>query len=359
MELRGRAIALYGRFSPRARDRFEREIEAAGGRVARDLTRRTDVLVVGAEAAGLIDSGALAARTAAARARSLPVLGERGFAAALAGTPPSAATATVPLSTALAGGRLSREDADLLAAFDLVTVSGDRCRFGDERTFRTAAELPATGRSLAEVVRILTRARDLSPRGRHRIVLTPGGEAALQWSDGLTTLEGQGVLPLDEDGAGVDDLFEAAAVAEADGDLDEAARLYDLCARADRKDPIAPYNLGNIRLAQAAHDLAALAYQQALARDPGFGEARYNLAQALDAGGKAAAAAAELERLVAADPTHADAVFNLAQLRLRAGDVDVARSLYERYLTLDPPPDWAETARRAILYCAAGRLASP
>ena len=83
--------------------------------------------------------------------------------------------------------------------------------------------------------------------------------AALQWPDGLTTLEGQGVLAFDEDHASLDDLFEAAALADADGDADEAARLYDLCARADRKDPIAPFNLANMRLAEGAHDQAALA----------------------------------------------------------------------------------------------------
>ena len=91
------------------------------------------------------------------------------------------------------------------------------------------------------------------------------------------------MLPLDEDHASLDDLFEAAALAEASGELDEAARLYDLCARADRSDAIAPYNLANIRLAQGARDEAALAYQRALARDPRFVEARYNLAQALEA----------------------------------------------------------------------------
>jgi tetratricopeptide (TPR) repeat protein len=202
-------------------------------------------------------------------------------------------------------------------------------------------------------VRILARARDIAPRGQRKIVLTSAGEAALQWDDGLTTLEGEGLLPFDEDRASVEELFEAAELAEADGEFDEAVRLYDHCARADRKDAIAPYNLGNIRLAQAAYDEAILAYQQALARDPKFTEARYNLAQALEAAGKGDAAADELIRVLQADPRHSDAVFNLAQLRLQAGALDDAKRLYERYLTLDPPADWAATARKAIIYCAA------
>jgi len=352
MDLQGRTLALYGRFSPGVRDRFQAEIVRRGGAVTRDLTRRSDALVIGALATALIDNGALGVRLCAAQARGVPVRGERAFAAELAGQKTEGA-ATLPLAAALAQTPLTREDADVLAAFDLIEVADEKYRFADAGVIRTAAELVGHGRTRADVVQILKRARDLAPIGRHKIVLTPSGEAALQWDDGLTTLEGQGRLPLDEEHATLEDLFEAAAIAEADGEFDEAARLYDMCARGDRKDAIAPYNLANIRLAEGVYDEAALGYQQALARDAGFAEARYNLAQALEATGKGDAAAVELGRVLDADPTHSDAVFNLAQLRLQAGELDEARALYERYLALDPPADWAATARKAIMYCDA------
>jgi tetratricopeptide (TPR) repeat protein len=352
MDLGDRAVALYGRFSTGMRERLQRDIAGAGGSVARDLTRRSDLLVVGALATALIDSGALPTRLCAARERGVPILGERAFEAALAGDD-ERATATLPLTTALAQTGLTRDDADLLAAFDLIVLDGDNCRFGDAATIRTAAELLQQARSRADVVRILARARDLSPLGRHRVVMTPAGEAALQWQEGLTTLEGQGWLPIDDGHASIDDLFEGGALAEADGELDEAARLYDMAGRADRSDAIAPYNYANIRLAQGHADQAILAYQRALARDSRFIEARYNLAQALEAAGKAEAASAELGRVLDADPTHSDAVFNLAQLRMKAGQVGAAKALYERYLALDPPDDWAAKARKAIVYCAA------
>ncbi|MBL8556972.1 MAG: tetratricopeptide repeat protein [Phenylobacterium sp.] len=349
--MRDRAIALYGRFRAGERERLEAAIGRLGGAVARDLTRRSDILVVGALATALIDSGALADRIHAARERGVPVRGERTFAAALAGEE-QPKPASVPLATALGGTALTPDDAEVLAAFDLILLDGDLVRFGDAPTLRTAADLMAHGRTLGEAVRILARARDLAPVGRYRIVLTPAGDAALKWADGVTTLEGQGQLAFDEAHATVDDLFEAAAVAEAEGDLEAAAHLYDLCARADRRDAIAPYNHGNIRLAQGAFDQARLAYQRALARDPKLLEARYNLAQALDAEGRADAASDELVRVLDADPRYSDAVFNLAQLRMKAGALADAAALYRRYLTLDPPEDWARTARRAILYCS-------
>jgi tetratricopeptide (TPR) repeat protein len=351
MDLRDRAIALYGRFSAGERDRLQREIVRGGGSVARDLTRRSDAFVVGGLATALIDSGALTARLRTARERGIPIFSEAAFAAALDGEP-AGPSATLALLTGLAQTGLVRDDADLLAAFGLIVIDGEHCRFGDAATLRTAGELRAQGRSRAEVVRILTQARERSPKGLHKIVLTPSGEAALQWQNGLTTLEGQGYLALDEDHASVEDLFEAAALAEASGDVDKAAHLYDMCGRADRADAIAPFNYGNIRLAQGQHGEAAMAYERALARDPRFTEARYNLAQALEAAGKTDAALVELARVLDADPTHADAVFNLAQLRLQAGDLAAAKALYERYLRLDPPEDWAAKARKAILYCA-------
>jgi len=73
----------------------------------------------------------------------------------------------------------------------------------------------------------------------------------------------------------------------------------------------------------------------------------------MEAAGKPGEAAAELARVLADDPAYADAVFNLARLKLKAGDMGEAKGLYERYLALDPPDDWAATARKAIVLCAA------
>ncbi len=352
MDLAGRAVALYGRFSPGARERLQREVISRGGSVARDLTRRSHVLVVGSLAAAMVDAGALPERLRVARKRGVPVRGERAFSAELA-VVAAADDAALPLTTALSQTPLTIADADVLAAFDLIVVADQKCRFGDAGVIRTAGQLRDEGRSFGETIRILLRARDVAPPGRRRIVLTPSGDAALQWEDGLTTLEGQGYLALDEDSANLDDLFESAALAEAGGELDEAARLYDQCGRADRNDAIAPYNYGNIRLGQGAHDQAVIAYQRALARDPDFIEARYNLAQALEGADKPQAAAVELGRVLEADPAHTDALFNLAQLRMKAGEAAQAKALYEHYLALDPPDRWAATARKAIVYCTA------
>ena len=50
----------------------------------------------------------------------------------------------------------------------------------------------------------------------------------------------------------------------------EASRLYDLCGRADSKDAVAFYNLGNIQAGSRSTLKAAdpFAYQRSLSRDP-------------------------------------------------------------------------------------------
>src|SRR5580704_11047833 len=174
MRLRGRSVALYGRFSPGARERLAGQITRAGGLVARDLTRRSDLLVIGSLAGALIDRGVLGARLKTARERGVPVLGERAFTAELAGE--DALAATLPLATALAQSGLTQDDVAVLAAFDLIVVADGATRFGDAGVLRTAAELLAQGRTQADVVRILSQSRDQSPVGRHKIVLTPAGE---------------------------------------------------------------------------------------------------------------------------------------------------------------------------------------
>jgi tetratricopeptide (TPR) repeat protein len=351
MDLKNRSIALYGRFSAGQRERLRHEIVQHDGKVARDLTRRSGLLVIGALAVALIDCGALANRVKSAKARGVPVMGERAFVAALNGAV-TKVPSTLPLANALASTSLTADDADILAAFDLIALQDDKISFADARTLRTAAEILDQNRSRADAVRILLQAEH-APIGRHKLVLMPSGNAALQWEHGLSTLEGQGLLPLEFELGGIDELFEAAQVKEASGDVDEASRLYDMCARAERSDAIALYNLGNIRLAQGAISEAILAYRRAVARDSDFVEARYNLALALESSGKLNEALEELARVLDLDPDYLDAIFNRAQLLMKAGEIAAAKELYVRYLALNPPDEWAATARKAIRYCSA------
>lgn len=340
MDLSGQAVVLYGRFRLRPRQAVAKAAMAAGARVQSDLTRRASLFVVGAGALNFVASGHLPTRLAEMRRRGCPALSEARFVDLLAGA--AGPAATFPLDRL---GPLDRGLVDLLNGFDLIRLNGEACRFGDAGTLRDAHAL-AEEHPPAAIVEILLR-RQAAPAGRHRLVTGGDGTPLLQWEDGVTTLEGQGVLDLGEEPS-VDALFEAAMEAEAEADWPLAERLYGLCMRADRSDPVAPFNRGNVLLALGNLDEAALDYRVALARDPGFADAHYNLGRVAEKRGALGEAQRHLREALRIDPSYQDALFNLAQLELEAGRLGEARSLFQRFLGTGPEEGWARKARSAL-----------
>lgn len=346
MRMDGAFVALYGRFRYKTRREIARAAEAAGARTSSDLVRQTTLFVVGAGAVNHIATGHLPARLAAAHARGVPVMGEGRFVLALAGQ--GEPDPTFPLDKV---GQRPDHLVEVLSAFDLIYVKSGHCRFADVGAIRSAITLLAEGHALRDVVAILAEHRR-APAGRHSLTVADDGTPLLRWDDGVTTLDGQGMLELEDD-ISVEERFEAAMEAEAEGDFDLAERLYDACARVDRRDPIAPFNLGNVLVQLGRPKEAAIAYRQAIARDTDFAEAHYNLARLAESVGDETGAETHLRRALAIDGDYADAVFNLAQLRLAKGDRAEARRLFERFIAIGAPPYWLRKARAALQLIAA------
>jgi tetratricopeptide (TPR) repeat protein len=351
MDFANKVVSFYGRFSRGARAPLIAAVKSRGAIV--DKGANAPVVVVGARALSCASCKAIAGF---AQARAT-ILSEGRLHEILAGVPQNTEPANVPVEITVKGA-FSLAEAEVLAAFDLVRIEDGRCRFSDAATLRAAAELARGGNSMHEIALILRAVRTMRPLGPNRIVVGPGGKPALRWAGGqVTTVAGQGYLELDAEAATPDELFAAAREAEAAGDTDVAVRLYEICARADPKDPAALFNLGNVLLMAGAADRAKLAFQQAIARKGDFAEAHYNLAVALERLGRTAGAKAALAGALKADPNFADAQFNLAQLEMKDGALDKARGLYETYLRVAPPGASADTARKALIYCSAKRSA--
>lgn len=345
MDLSDTRVALYGRLLGGPRPALEATIAARGGTVERDLTRRSDLLVVGRGSLNLIPSGSLLRKLTAAASQGVPVVGEARFRARLAGGAEPAPT--YPLDRVTPPAPL----ATVLNAFDLIHLQDGCIRFADVQALRTAGALADEGHEVSSVVRIMLRARDVAPSGRHRIV-SHDGQPRLEWDDGVTGLDGQRFLPL-EDQPDLDALFDQAMLAEAEGQLDAAARGYEMCAQMDRRDPIAPFNLGNVLAAQDNPEAAIHRFGQALARDPDFAECYHNRARVLEASGRPDAAEADWRAALAIDPDFGHALFNLAQLRLRCDDTVEAVDLFDRFLALGPEPEWRAIAVKARAVAAA------
>lgn len=341
MDIAGRQIALYGRFLARPRAEIARAVEAAGGRIVKDLTRATECLVVGAGATNFVANGHLADRLSRARARGVPVLPEDRFLAALQGAEPPAPTLPVDQAAFLPEPLL-----DLLNAFGLIHLADGCVRFADASVVKSAAQLLADNPDPLRLIAMLLRHRE-APVGRHRLVAGADGEPMLAWEDGLTTLDGQGLLDLDP-AVPLDDVFEAAMMAEAEGDLEAADRLYATCVRADRRDATAAFNRANVLMQMGDLAQAIIAYRQAIARDGDLAEAHYNLAVALERQADIEAARTHLQTALSIEPGYSDALFNLAQIQLNHGSKDEARRLFQRFLATAPSAYWTKKAEAGL-----------
>ena len=343
-------VTLFGRFRRVPRDEIVRRLRVEGASAVKDLTRATTLFVVGSGAVNLIPDGRLGRRLADARKRGIPVTGEARLLAQLDGQ--ATPDASVPIEKT---ANISSELLDVLNAFDVVQVTNGKIPFQDVDALKNAARLEANGLDPLETLNALCRRRT-SPRGRHQLTTDAQGDAVLQWDDGVTTLTGQGMLPLDE-GEGLDALFEAAMESEMRGDLPAAARAYETCARTDKRDPIAPFNLGNVQTELGDLKAARLSYQSAIARDPRFSEAHFNLAGVLQDGGDPTAAADHLRQAIAIDPKYAEAHYNLAHLALKADATDEAEAHFRRFIDLVPEGKRAANATKALKIIALNRSA--
>jgi tetratricopeptide (TPR) repeat protein len=170
-------------------------------------------------------------------------------------------------------------------------------------------------------------------------------------ADGVSELSGQMVFDLDtQDDIRLEELFEAAEEAEADGRCDEAAALYQRCLAIDPADAVAAFNRANCLRAAGRHAEAAHDYARAIKLDGSFVEAWFNLAGMMAEDGRIESARRHLRKAIALDADYADAVFNLARLEFDADNSVEARRLWVRYLELDGTSGWAKTALRGIQF---------
>ena len=319
-------------------------------RAVKDVTRSTELLAIGSGALNHVPTGALLRRLETADRRGITVFGEARLLDLLGGGQQEEEAATIdPASVAEVGPEMLL----LLNAFDLLRLSEGLVRFADAEPLRTSRRLLDDGFEPGQIIAALLK-RQAAPKGRHRLSLLADGSPVLIWEDGVTTVTGQGVLPLDE-GDDLETLFEDALEAESAGDLDEAARLYDLCARYDRQDPIAPFNLGNVLLRAGDTPGAKLAFTRALARRAAFPEAHFNLAHCLEEQKDLKGAQTHLEAALKHDPGYADAMFNLAQIELSLGQDAKALALFRAFAGRTSSDRLKAKATRAIQMLEAQR----
>jgi tetratricopeptide (TPR) repeat protein len=355
--LAGKNIVFLGRLAALRRRQAEHALALRGGLVRRGLTRRSHLLVVGRAAYDLLEHGRLEHKLAQAERFGVSCISESEF-LRLAGLAAPAAPEARPVSVAELQRQsgLDAQTLRLLALFDVIAPQQEACRFRDLVAAREVARLLREGVTLAEVLQgaaVLTQRRGGDLAASRLVRLRPDS-LGLRLGDALAELDGQMLLPLDEEAAACEQPFEEAEQAEAEGDLARAERLYGRCAQADPADPTVRFNLANVLRQQGRERDAELHYRMAVELDPGFAEAWYNLAYLVGERERPDLAEAYLERALAAAPDFADAIYNMAHLRYERGDFAGAIDAWERYLRYDRDSEWARKARAGLALCRQG-----
>lgn len=360
LEYAGKTVAIIGRLGTVPRKAAADEVERQGGAVRRDLTRNTDVVVVGRGARSLLHGGRLQDRLERADDLRASCISENAFLrklGLLAANPADPAAMSVDELTARTG--LRPEIVRLLALFDLIDASEGRCSFRDLVTAREVARLLREGIGLDEILDIIGQlggrqgARlEEHPLASHKVVCDAHGKIVLRLGEGFAELDGQIRLPLPSAGnPSIDAVFEAAEDAELEGDLVSAEELYRRCVSLDRNDPIPPFNLANVILELGRPREAALYLQLAVGIDPNFAEAWYNLANLVGLENRHDLERTYLVRAVAADPEYGDPVYNLAMWHFKADEYAQALEWWQKYLQLDPDSEWSRKAREGLTLC--------
>ncbi len=348
----GEIVTFLGRLEALPRGLAARAVRAAGGGFRRGLTRRVTVCVVGHAAP--CEVSWLDTRLGAALRSGAALLSENQFLRRLdLMPPPKPDQRTFTPDKIISRSGIAPGDLQLLILFDIVEPSGqDGFGLRDYLLAKSVRKLLIDGLTIADVL------RDLAGERRSLDCLPPNlfgdeaGRVAVRLGEAVSEIGGQLRLPLPvRHDHSVDALFEQAQSAEDRGAWPEAERLYRRCIERDRKDPIAPFHLGNILCRLGREREGRLWLEHAVGLDPAFAEAWYNLGLVTKAAGDMQAACRHFEQAIVADPVFADAMFNLAALRFAVGEHAAAEVLWRRYLEYDARSIWAGKARHGLALC--------
>lgn len=341
----GAIYGILGGLAAFPRRLAAREIARHGGSLRGAGARNLTHLVFGRPLLSRLTAEELERRAEASRAEGTGLLSENGFRRhlGLIGTVEGA----VSRQSLIDQSRLDGQTIDMLALFDAFERDSEPFSFRDVILARKYQKLIASGTSWADIARSVHRAGDVASLTAFALH-SQGKDVLVRDGDRLSEMDGQGLLPLTDEGPDADALFEAAEAAEHDQEFTMAADLYGRYLALVPSDPVAAFNRANVLRAAGKPDDACEAYTRAIKLDPGFAEAWFNYGSLLRETGRRESARLHFAKAMTLDPTYADPVYSLAALEYDAGELALARQHWSRYLELDTKSEWAKKASRGI-----------
>jgi tetratricopeptide (TPR) repeat protein len=350
--LAGEVVHVIGRPHGLPQARLQDLVARHGGKYARRISAKVTLLALAHSAAAAVaDDGGLGLRIDPPEAATL--IGENELRRRL-GLGHAAQDAAQSFGTAdlerVSG--LSQPVIRALELFDVVEPVGDRFAYRDLLAAREVKRLREAGAPLRAIIEADLELRRRGQRlSDTRLAANAAGQLLHSVGGTLAELSGQFVMPFSAPAIDMDEECRAAEAAELDGDFAKAESLYTTLMRIDQRDPVLPFNLGNVLRAQGRSAEAKVAWQMAVARDPSLAEAWYNLALASEDEGHKDLAIAQYRRAVEALPDYEDARFNLALLLTRADRCAEALPMWQALLDADLTAEQMRIAKRAAKLC--------
>ena len=353
-----KTVVFLGRLGSMPQKLAKQEVERRGGRIQRSINPETDFVVVGHFAYRLLDGGRLQWKLDQAEVAGAVCISENQFLAlSELREIASASERTLSLESLAVQAGLDSATLVQLALFDVIEPNDGWCGFRDVVAAKEAARLIDQGATIAEIVAgnlALQRNTDEQPQNLAQVHLTRSEADGLVMKVGekLAELDGQMKLSLSElDNPSLDELFDAAEVAEDAGEFEIAERYYRQCVDIEKQDPTALFNLANVARERGKPKEARVYLERALLLDPAYPEAWYNLADLAESDGDYRTAQICLLKALSINADFADALFNLARLYYRDDAFDDAVPFFERYLELDAHSEWGRSARDYLSVC--------
>jgi Tetratricopeptide repeat len=348
------SVAFTGRLACMTRAEAFEVVRQLGGMPSQAVTKRTKLLIVGELGWPLLDDGRPSNKLSRATTYGIPIASERRFLEWIGKAVPDSVHKTYSTEQIVSLSKLPSDMIQELAQFGLLDERGGRFGFRDLASARQFAKLLADGVSLSEIIRGVNQIRKWLPEaGLANMRFHPGPHRSLEveQAGGRTDKNGQFVLAIGESQYVPSELFEQALLAEANGDIAGAERLYRILMKSDSSYTSAPFNLGNLLRAVSRNVEAEAGLRAATRADPTFVEAWYNLSDLLDEQGRSEAAIECLRTALRVAPDYADAIFNLALLLQRKNEYAEAADYWRRYLANECQTEWAARARRSLKFC--------
>lgn len=376
-------VVFTGKLASMTRTRAWEEVRKRGGTPERTVTRRTSLVVVGADGWPLLPDGTLSgklrrAETLAREGLPIEILPEIVFLERI-GLAPGSQNLPKPLSAEQVQAALGLDPASLRRweLLGLVRPVEGRYDFLDIASLRTLAELigrgvqvstisaslrrlrtvfPAVDRPLAQLSILANEAQALLVR-HDDMVLEPDGQLVFGFeaSPDQPLAEASGAhgtaepIPLTARPAlSGEEWFDRGQRLEDLERYDEAVSAYREAIGACGHFPEAFFNLGNALRSAGRCEAAEEAYRLCLVQDPTMAEAWYNLGDVLEEAGRIEESVECLQRATRACPAFADAHFNLASCCEKLGRFAEASEHWQAYLHLDSQSQWAAIARRRL-----------